>query len=211
MLVKICGVRTKKDFLSAAKAGADELGFIVCVPESKRNVSLKKAREFLKTRTKKKKVAVTVAKKAGEIEKIVHEIQPRMIQIHGRMPANEWKKIVDVCKKNRIEVIRAVKAAAGAEKDIRESGVEMILLDSATAGGTGRKADWKKCARIAKKFPDKKIKLSGGLTPENVREAIKIVHPWAVDVSSGVEEKGRKSFRRMKEFVKAAKKPYAPF
>jgi len=207
MIVKICGLRTKRDLISAIKAGADEIGFVVGVPESKRTISYNKARELLKIRTSKKTVAVTVAKRASEMEKIIREIQPHAIQIHGRMPAEEWRKMRAFCKRKRVEVIRAIKAGASAEKDIAGSGIGTILLDSATIGGTGKKADWKRCARIVKKFPGKKIRLSGGLTPGNVQEAVRIVKPWAVDVSSGVEKKGKKSFRKMSAFVKAAHAP----
>lgn len=205
MIVKICGVRTKKDFFYAIKAGADEIWFIVGAPESKRNIDFKKARGLLNIETTTRKIAVTVAKSAEEIERLVSEINPTTIQVHGNITKKEWEKIAELCGKKGIKIIWAVKAGRKAERGIRTCGVDTILLDSANIGGTGKKADWKKCARIVKKFPGKKIRLSGGLTPENVQEAIKTVRPWAVDVSSGVEEDGKKSFRRMKEFVKTAK------
>lgn len=205
MIVKICGARTKKDFLSAIKAGADEIGFIVGVPESKRNISFKKARGLLRIKITKRRIAVTVAKSAEEIEELASEINPKTIQVHGNIPKQEWKKILAFCKRKKIEIIRAVKAGLGAENEIKNCGVDAILLDSAAVGGTGKTADWKRCAQIVKKFTDKRIKLSGGLTPENVQEAIRTVKPWAVDVSSGVEEDGKKSFRKMRKFVKTAK------
>ncbi len=208
MIVKICGVRTKKDFFYAIKAGADEIGFIVEAPESKRNIDFKKARELLRIKTSKRKIAVTVATSAEEIERLASEINPKTIQVHGNITKKELEKIAEFCGKRGVKIIRAVKAGKKAERDIRTCGVDEILLDSAAVGGTGKKADWKKCARTVKKFPDKKIRLSGGLTPENVGEAIRTVRPWAVDVSSGVEENGKKSFRKIKAFVKTAKSTY---
>ncbi len=76
--------------------------------------------------------------------------------------------------------------------------------DPAAYGGTGQRADWTTAARLARRHPD--MLLAGGLTPQNVAAAIRAVHPWGVDVASGVERApGRKGHELVRQFVKAAK------
>ena len=85
-----------------------------------------------------------------------------------------------------------------------------LMLDSAHGryrGGTGRAFDWEVAVRVAEQIP---MMLAGGLTPENVGEAIARVRPWAVDVSSGVERDGRHDPERVRDFVRAAKAAGAP-
>jgi phosphoribosylanthranilate isomerase len=107
-------------------------------------------------------------------------------------------------------VIKAVHVREGASAaevlaEIEAGAAVACLLDPQVAGlrgGTGRRLDWEVAARVARELP---IILAGGLTPDNVAEAVRTVHPWAVDVSSGVEREGVKDGGKIRAFIAAAK------
>ncbi|MFQ5587302.1 MAG: phosphoribosylanthranilate isomerase [Nitrospiria bacterium] len=200
MKVKICGITRLEDALAAAAFGGDALGFIFA-PGSPRRVSVETVRRivsalppFVTT------VGVFTEGTAMEIEKAVEESGVDMIQFHG--PFEE--KTIHHFSHQAIQVVK-VKDAASLEA-VQPVPCRAVLLDTyhkKMAGGSGLSFDWA-LARKAAGFG--KIILAGGLTPENVQEAVRQAHPYAVDVSSGVEAaKGKKDLGKMKRFIAAAK------
>ena len=138
-----------------------------------------------------------------EVNEIVDECGIDLIQLSGGEP---WS----ACLLANRQVIRAVHVstrddAASAMGRMQTGSALAVLLDCAhesLRGGTGQSFDWGVAARIAQTVP---VWLAGGLTPENVGEAVRVVQPWCVDVSSGVETGGVKDLDKIRAFVKAAK------
>jgi phosphoribosylanthranilate isomerase len=208
--VKICGITRKEDLNAAVAAGADAVGFVVDVPSSPRKISIDKAVALMEHIPPfVKSVMVTVPASLREFTEICEELNPDAVQIHGEnlLDFNNVKT-----KLSKTLLIRAVKAnspqvVGNAEKAARV--FDAVILDSFTDGkygGTGVVHDWK-ISRIVRQVIDPKpLILAGGLNPENVAEAVQTVEPYAVDVSSGVEQRpGIKDHQKMVEFVERAK------
>lgn len=207
--VKICGITSRKDLLTSVEAGADALGFVVDAPRSPRNLTLNKAKKLMKaTPIFVETVAVTVPEDPSHIEKIYEELNPDVIQVHGsghmhnkireRLPDAHFIGAVQV--KSNLTIDTVVEAA-----DMFDA----ILLDSyfpSGYGGTGKTHNWELSRRVREAIYPKPLILAGGLKPENVKEAVCVVKPYAVDVSSGVEScPGIKDRKRVFEFIKNAK------
>ncbi|MEW6410489.1 MAG: phosphoribosylanthranilate isomerase [Nitrospirota bacterium] len=202
--VKICGITNVDDALAAAEYGVDALGFIF-YQKSLRYITPEKARHiiselppFITT------VGVFVDEEIEKIKSVVDECDIDIVQFHG----NESP---DFCLKVGRRFIKAIRvkdelSLDGLENYRCEGGICTFLLDTyATdiAGGTGESFDWT-LALSAKNRG--RIILSGGLNPDNVVEAIRIVRPYGVDVASGVESRpGRKDLKKMKLFIDNAK------
>ena len=208
--VKICGITRKEDLDVAAAAGADAVGFVVGVASSPRTLSLTEAKKLIRQVPPfVKSVLVMVPASLDELVETCEALNPDAVQIHG-----ENLPEVDAVREqlSNTLLIRAVKAnptyaidnAAKAAKTF-----DAVLLDSFTHGkhgGTGIIHDWNLSLHIKQVIHPKPLILAGGLTPENVAEAVRTVEPYAVDVSSGVERQlGVKDNRKMVEFVKNAK------
>lgn len=207
--VKICGITNLEDAIAAAEYGADALGFIF-YKKSPRYVDVKTVRKivnalppFIAT------VGVFVDETKENINRIVDETGLGIIQLHG----NEPPKFCDGFKRRIIKAFRIglqpsapCLKHAGAGFSLQPYKVSAYLLDTyieGTPGGTGKTFNWD-TAKKAKKFG--RIILAGGLTPENVADAVRIVKPYAVDVSSGVEkEPGKKDLKKVKMFIKRAR------
>ncbi len=199
--VKICGITNLDDALAAIDFGADALGFVF-FEKSPRYITyedaaliIKKLPPFITT------IGVFVNKNPEEIESIIDYTRIDVVQLHG----DETPEMCTVSKRI-IKAIR-VKSLDSLEPLIHfKDKVSAFLLDTYTPdifGGSGRIFNWD-IAVEAKQFG--RIILAGGLTPDNISEAIKWVRPYGVDVSSGVEsEKGKKDYKRMKLFIEKAK------
>ena len=207
--VKICGITQKEDLEFAVNAGADAVGFVVGVPSSPRNISLRKASNLIKQVSPfVKSVLVTVPQSLEELDDILKMLNPGAIQIHG---AYLDEKVRDKFP-NRL-LIRAVKANVKdaiikAEEEAKI--FDAILLDSCVEGkygGTGITHDWRLSRKVKQAIHPKPLILAGGLTPENVADAVQAVEPYAVDVSSGVEcQPGIKDHQKILKFVENAKR-----
>jgi len=199
--VKICGLTNLEDALFAARAGADALGFIF-YPKSPRYITPKEARlitaklpPFITT------VGVFVDEGPEKVNEIASEACLGALQLHGNeSPA--------YCAYMGLSVIKALRVRG--EEDIKSMAsydVSAFLLDTykkGQIGGTGEVFDWDLAVKA--KGGKKPIILSGGLTPENVAEAVKKVGPYAVDVSSGVEKSpGVKDRDKILAFIRKAK------
>jgi phosphoribosylanthranilate isomerase len=207
--VKICGITRKEDLDAAAAAGADAVGFVVGVASSPRNLSLSEAERLIRQVPPfVKSVLVTVPRSIDAFE-TYEKLNPDAIQIHGE---NLHAAASVRLKFPNIQLIGAVNAQRAKDLNIIAKTSKLfdaILLDSfadGRYGGTGVVHDWKLSKRFNQVIHPKPLILAGGLNPENVAEAVRTVQPYAVDVSSGVEQQpGIKSHKKIVEFIKNAK------
>jgi phosphoribosylanthranilate isomerase len=199
--VKICGITNLADAQIAVDAGADALGFIFYA-QSPRFVSIETATEISKQLPPFiMRVGVFVNADADFIMRAISEAGLTMLQFHGDEPP-------EFCAQFGLMSMKAFRIRdAESLKEIPNYKTDAYLLDafsSTTLGGSGEKFNWD-LAIEAQKF-GKPIFLAGGLTPENVAEAVKKVQPFGVDVSSGAESApGKKNHAKVKAFIQAAK------
>jgi len=208
--VKICGITREEDLAVAVATGADAVGFIVGVPSSPRNISEEKAEKLIRlVPIFVKSVLVTVPTGIDELLKTYEKLIPDAIQIHGenlpgastlreKLPNTPLIRGIDANSINALEVALRVSKSFDA-----------ILLDSPALGrygGTGIVHDWDLSKRVKQVIRPKPLILAGGLNPKNVKDAIRIVQPYAVDVSTGVESSpGIKDHEKIRAFIKNAK------
>jgi len=207
--VKICGITSYRDLLIAVKAGVDAIGLVVDAPQSPRNLPINKAKKLMKAiPVFVETVVVTASKNLIHLEKIFRELNPHIIQVHGltHMHKEIRELLPDECLIGAIQVKTSLNVNTVVEA---ADTFDAILLDSyipGRHGGTGKTHDWKLSRHIRDTIYPKPLILAGGLNPENVKEAIRVVKPYAVDVSSGVESlPGVKDREKVFEFVKNAK------
>ena len=200
--VKICGLRTKDQLLFARDAGADLLGLMFYEPSS-RYIQPREARELLKTiedsHITPDIVGIFVNKEAEYINDIIEQVGLHFVQLHG-------DESPEFCKRINRPVIKGLRLHRKADLNMVEKYNQTswrILLDTPAVkwGGTGETHDWDLARTVAQQMP---IFLAGGLTPENVAEAIHRVDPWGVDVSSGVEINGVKDAGKIRTFIENA-------
>lgn len=198
--IKICGLTNIDDALLAIELGADYLGFVL-YRKSPRGITYNTFLKIIdKVGSSCRIIPVFVNESASFILKILKDIVIHAIQIHGNESADAFYHIP-------IPVWRAVRWEANSWSPLPEKWkADRYVIDSATKelyGGTGKLADWTKSAQLALKYP---VMLAGGLTSENVTEAIYAVHPVGVDVSSGIElYPGKKDITKMKKFIFAVR------
>jgi len=199
--VKICGVTSVGDGLAAAAAGADMIGLMFYEP-SPRHVPLAVAIEIARALPSHVvKVGVFVNPPADEVQRAIAECGVSVLQFHGDEPP-EFCTQFGVMNLKAFRIQEAASLAA-----LPRYPTDAWLLDgfsSGARGGTGERFNWE-LALEAKKL-GRPIFLAGGLTPENVAEAVRRVQPFAVDVSSGVESApGKKDPAKVRAFIAAAK------
>jgi phosphoribosylanthranilate isomerase len=208
--VKICGITREEDLAVAVAAGADAVGFVVGAPSSPRNLSIERAEKLMKhIPIFIESVVVTPADGISSLVKIYESLRPDAIQIHGE---NSLDFSVIREKIRDVSLIKTVyvKTASAINEAVKASGYfDAVLLDSFAQGkhgGTGVVHDWELSRWIRQKIEPKPLILAGGLKSENVRDAIRFVQPYAVDVSSGVElSPGVKDPQKVFEFIKNVK------
>jgi phosphoribosylanthranilate isomerase len=197
MFVKICGTTSEEDALLAVALGADAVGFIFA--PSTRQVTPALVSDIVKRLPPE---ILTVGVFRDEAPERVVEIMGstglRAAQLHGHELPEQCRWV-----RERVRLtIRAFSAGDRAIANVRDYGCDAVLVDSPSPG-SGQVFDW----RLADGVPDGiRLILAGGLTPANVGEAIAAVHPWGVDVVTGVEAApGKKDPRRLREFIAAAR------
>lgn len=197
--VKICGVTRLEDALQAARLGADALGFNFW-PGSKRFLAPAAARAVVDQLPPfVTPVGVFVDQTEEEIRRAAEESGVRVVQLHGDEPP-------ELCARLPFPVVKAVRVGGILPLDaLAAYPVAAFLLDAPSAGygGSGAAFDWSLAEGVADLAP---VILAGGLEPENVAAAVRLVRPYAVDVASGVESApGVKDVSKMVRFIAAAK------
>lgn len=216
--IKFCGIKTLNDALAAITAGADYLGFNF-YPKSVRFIEKNVCAEITSVLKREhpqiKLVGVFVNSAVDEIKDTLQTCALDLAQLHG----DEAPEMLSALNGLAFKAIRLsasisvdesvssfLKSAAPVRYPFQESALPVLLVDAAVKsvyGGSGVTADWNSAAELAKKYP---LLLAGGLTPENIAEAVRRVKPWGVDVASGVESApGEKDAGKMKAFVQAVR------
>lgn len=195
--VKICGIRTEAAAVAAVGADADAVGFVF-YPPSPRFVPPSRAAALARLLPPfVVRVGVFVNAPVEVVEAVAREVGLDAVQLHGDEPP-------EVCARLRTRVIKAVRVdRADAVVRARDYSACALLLDAhlpGRYGGTGRRFDWSLARGL-----DRPVILSGGLTPDNVAEAIRQARPYAVDVSTGVETDGEKDPEKITAFVRAVR------
>ncbi|MDD5454236.1 MAG: phosphoribosylanthranilate isomerase [Candidatus Ratteibacteria bacterium] len=194
--IKICGITNLEDALFASSLGVDALGFIFA--ESKRRITAVNARRIIDALPQSiLKIGVFVNEEERRVREILELCYLDALQFHG----DESPEYILKFRETKIKSFRI--EDENSLKEIPQYKANAYLLDTYSSkvfGGTGKTFNWD-LAVEAKKFGP--IILAGGLHPDNVKEAIHKVQPWAVDVSSGVESHpGKKDKKKLEEFVK---------
>lgn len=206
LLVKICGITNAEDARIAIDAGADALGFNLW-PKSKRYVDLRQARHWIEALPQTvNKIAILVDPSLDEALAVSALPFITGLQLHGRETPR-------FCARLAAEGIRFGKALPATDEVACNSASSFstatIILDSISGGnfgGTGTAFPWTIAAAFVAAHRDLRVVLAGGLTPANVVEAVRVVRPFAVDVTSGVEASpGRKDARLLRSFIDAAR------
>ena len=204
--VKICGLTTPQDAAAAIEFGADALGFNF-FPGSKRFVPKETAGDWIGVLPETvEKVAILVNPTWDEATAAAEIAGITALQLHGAEQP-------EFCRRLRDRGIRFEKAIPVTDADsvanVPDFFSRTVLLDSGAAGefgGSGRAFPWEIARDFVRANPHLRVILAGGLTPENVAEAVALVRPFGVDVTSGVEAApGRKDHGRMRAFIAAAR------
>ncbi len=201
--IKICGIRSLDDLRMVVDAGVDAVGFVVDVPSSPRNLKLEEARRLVKaTPVFVETVAVTMPRDVNHLKLILDVVEPDAVQVHGLRVDGGLRDSLP-----GVKLIAAVQATSSIDELALEASrySDAILVDTpGERGGTGKTHDWSISKRTRELIYPKPMILAGGLNAGNVKEAIRIVRPFAVDVSSGVESMpGVKDKVKVLDFVKS--------
>ena len=200
--VKICGITSLEDALAACEAGADALGFNFA-PEARRKnryIDPEHAQRIIaQLPSFVVSVAVCVNATDAELSRYLEFVD--RVQLHG-------EESVEQCRRFAARAIKVFRAGPGFDpKTMIEYPTPAVLLDAYTPdqrGGSGQTCDWDVACRAVEL--GRPLILAGGLTPENVAEAVQRVRPYAVDTAGGVESApGKKDHDRIREFIRHAK------
>ncbi|MFC2065511.1 phosphoribosylanthranilate isomerase [Chloroflexota bacterium] len=207
--IKICGIREEVHALAAAEAGADFIGLVFA--RSRRQVTPAQAEKITAAVKKSgyatKVVGVFVNMRTDKVNQIADSCNLDWVQLSGDEP---WQYCTELAR----PIIKAVRVIRYQHPDsicnklaigerVLATQKHAYLLDSHVKGkygGTGRTFDWNSARLAAEQFP---VIIAGGLTPDNVTQAIKMVAPWGVDASSGVETDGVKDITKIRAFIEA--------
>ncbi len=210
--VKICGLTNVEDALAAVEAGADAIGLVFA--KSRRQIDVAEARRIMAGLPPfVTAVGLFADAPVEQVRRTAEQLGLHVVQLHGN------ESLDQVAELQPIRVIKAI-GMGGADSveqvgrflgGHRPGNLAAVLLDTMTQGGfggTGQSFDWSLAAKLPAEGEDlPPVILAGGLTAENVAEAVRLVKPYAVDVSSGVEAgPGLKDHAKMKQFVLAARR-----
>ncbi len=220
--VKLCGLMSHEDVLMAQDAGADALGFVTEYPVPVPwNLDRDRAADLVASASPFVTTVAVVGGAPDEMVRIARRVRPRVLQLHGDESLGDIRHVLKGLDGTGIRVIKALRIEVetglarfeetepvSAGTVLARSGIDGLVVDSKTSSrpaGTGIALDWEVSARMARKI-DLPLILAGGLTIDNVTEAVEKVRPYGVDVITGVEsEPGVKDGGKMRAFVKAAK------
>ncbi|HEV2903606.1 MAG TPA: indole-3-glycerol phosphate synthase TrpC [Pyrinomonadaceae bacterium] len=207
--VKICGITNLEDAKGAIEAGADMLGFNFC-PQSPRFIEPQAVRDIvffkLRLRREVRMIGVFVNETLERIQAVAEEAHLSGIQLHGDETVEFCRQLKELAPDRFVIKSFPTNGALNLEQ-VSHYPTDAILLDASDAklrGGTGKLADWSIAQAAAEKLP--RVLLAGGLSVENVADAIATVRPYAVDACSALElSPGKKDHARVKEFVAAVR------
>ncbi len=218
--IKICGTTSPDDAIAAADAGADAVGMLFA--PSKRRITIQQGREIARVLPQHvEKVGVFYDESPSTIEQAIGEVGLTAVQLHG----DESPDFVAVLvrkngRRSQIRVFKTIHITGEGQTDfssyLDEGLLDGVLLDTVVTdpvtgavsrGGTGKTFDWSRNLALLQNLAARtRVIVAGGLCSANVAEAVRTLHPWGVDVCSGVErEPGRKDPRKLREFVAAAR------
>ncbi|TFH44664.1 phosphoribosylanthranilate isomerase [Streptococcus equinus] len=190
--VKICGLSTREAVEVAVNSGADYIGFVFA--KSKRQVGIKQASHLAQFIPKTvQKVGVFVSPTLMELQEAIVKVPLDLVQIHGEFSDEDFEKL-------DVPSIRAIPVEKTLEEI--ETKADFLLFDAPLAG-SGKTFDWE---LLKNQVIEKPYFLAGGLTVDNVKQAITFFRPYAVDVSSGVETDGKKDLLKIMRFIESVKK-----
>ncbi len=204
--IKICGITNAADAEAAIEFGADALG-LNCHPGSKRYLELASAADWIaRLPAEVSKVAVLVNPDFAQAAAIARLPFITGLQLHGAETAGFCARLVE----HGIRFAKALPVADSSSlEDLASYGTDYLVLDSASAGsfgGSGKTFPWRVAQRFIEAHSQYRVILAGGLTPENVVQAVKEVRPFGVDVTTGVENSARLKDRgRLRAFIEAAR------
>ena len=217
--VKICGTTNLEDALTAIDAGTEALGFVF-YEKSPRKIDVEAAREIVSQLPGNvEKVGVFVNELPERVARTADEVGLTAVQLHGDEHGNSSSQVSNGPRKLFVAIPVSLLSQAGKGNksagltwfSARPEACSAIFLDSGSTeqrGGTGKTFDWEDArpwvSRLSQKF---RIVVAGGLTPTNVADAMRLLHPWGVDVASGVELKpGKKDPEKVRAFVQAVRR-----
>jgi len=212
MKVKICGIKTEQDLRIALNAGADAVGFITEVPvDSPRKINIATASQLIKkVPVFVTSVLVIMPENAEHAVNMINAARPAAVQIHNTLALPELMKI----KETGVKLIKTIPVPADVDpeeliafvKDLKGI-ADAVLLDTALdgkTGGTGVPHNWHVSSEVVLNAGMPVI-LAGGLNPQNVRDAIRSVRPYAIDTASGIETGGKKDEKKIADFINNAR------
>ena len=217
--VKICGTTNLEDALTAIDAGTEALGFVF-YEKSPRKIDVEAAREIVSQLPGNvEKVGVFVNELPERVARTADEVGLTAVQLHGDEHGNSSSQVSNGPRKLFVAIPESLLSQAGKGNksagltwfSARPEACSAIFLDSGSTeqrGGTGKRFDWEDArpwvSQLSQKF---RIVVAGGLTPTNVADAMRLLHPWGVDVASGVELKpGKKDPEKVRAFVQAVRR-----
>jgi phosphoribosylanthranilate isomerase len=218
--IKICGMTNPADALAAAQAGADAIGMLFA--PSKRRIGIEQGRDIVRALPQHvEKVGLFSDESASTIEAIVDDVGLTAVQLHGDEPPDFVAGLFrGNGRRSRVRVFKTIHITGDAAPDVgpylRGDIVDAFLLDTVakdpvtavvSRGGTGQAFDWSRNVALLDELAARaRVIVAGGLSPVNVGEAVRVMHPWGVDVCSGVErEPGKKEAGKIRDFVAAAR------
>ena len=192
--IKICGLRRREDILAVNEFGPDYCGFIIEFPKSFRSVTAEKVRELVKELSSEiQPVGVFVNASMELVTGLLNDGTLAAAQLHGQEDETYIRELKQLSDKPIIKAF-SVKTAEDIEKAV-QSPADYILLDQGS-GGTGKTFDWSLIPEIQRPFF-----LAGGIGASNLGQAIREIHPYAVDLSSRVETEKRKDPMKIRQVV----------
>ena len=218
MWIKVCANTSLEDALVAAEAGANAVGFVFA--ESVRRVTPAQVRAITPHLPESvEKIGVFVNASQDDLIAAIQDCGLTGVQLHSGCEPGAAARLRERFSE-RLRILKVIHFQAGVEADLKvlqsEKAVDAVLVDSRTAvlmdsgvstllGGTGIRFDWQSARGIFARSPLRKI-VAGGLNPQNIGEAIKVLRPWGVDVASGVESApGKKDPAKIRAFVENAR------
>ncbi len=210
--IKVCGIMSESELFQAVFAGADAVGFVVEIDDSRHCLTAGEAADLISlVPVFTKSVAVIAPENVDEAVKLAARTKADVLQVHGSLAPKDLAELKSRVHQKLVAAVAAGAAGAagtagaGSKEAMRFGMVaDAVLLDTMVngkLGGTGAVHDWNMSAEIVRsqKVP---VILAGGLNPGNVAEAIRKVRPYAVDVSSGTETGGKKDPEKIRSFVR---------